>query len=872
MTSCYGLPFLFFGVLLILGSMAAPNLNGECTIPRIPNGLFIHLLSNKLTMLPQNSRAYVTCDNGYAVEGPPDIICQNGSWPSPLPKCLPKKCKPPSIVNGAITSKGPPTNLIEHESSLTISCNNGYSLNGANNVLCLYGSWSPQLPSCEPRGCQSVLIENGNLVYKGEFLRSSVNIAHGQRVIISCNNGYKMLQKFDVICKLGKWSAPFPECKPESCIPSSVANGRILAVGKDINPVGPVDHGLTLSVVCDSDYVLHGEGALVCNKGSWSHKFPKCQPKFCLSSNVPHSKVLYEGKELMKEIQIKHRSSIFIRCETGYSLIGSGMLTCSYGHWSHNIPECIPKGCHAQTVLQGSVSYLEKELTNTCSSLANGLVSHQHSVTVSCLEGFHRHGTEILTCNYGNWSETFPKCQPKDCHVQTVLNGKVISTLGSPVSTVAHSQDVSIMCDEGYELPAGNKTHKIHCFYGNWTGYFSSCVSKKCMADVVTNGRVLFGGEELKFSTANLTALQVPHDHHVTVNCDRGFNLTGTTKLKCLKGKWSETFPTCHPSGCPLHLLENGVIKQAGSDVALSNWGRILPHGQSINIDCKTGYALNGVNNLQCLFGNWSAELPVCNPMSCVVIPVKNAHLAYADSMRSPFVKHGNFLQVTCDPGFTLRGSKKVKCSEGSWCSTFPVCEPDECSLKEVTNGIISVNQKDITTYDRPVAHHTILTVRCQQGFDLSGIPKVQCLNGKWSTEFPTCEGMTCKPVTIENGFLQVKSSGKTVTPDDNVSANETVEVKCNVGHTLKGETNPVQCKMGKWTHDFAKCKRDVFCNLAPANGGVVVIGKGPYVPGSTVKFKCDRPICELLGESSITCLEDGKWSVDESPFCDCGA
>lgn len=70
------------------------------------------------------------------------------------------------------------------------------------------------------------------------------------------------------------------------------------------------------------------------------------------------------------------------------------------------------EGCHVQTVLQGSVSYLEKELTNACSSLPNGLVSHRHSVTVSCLEGFHRNGAEILTCSYGNWSEVFPKCEP----------------------------------------------------------------------------------------------------------------------------------------------------------------------------------------------------------------------------------------------------------------------------------------------------------------------------------------------------------------------------------------------------------------------------------------------------------------------------
>ena len=63
--------------------------------------------------------------------------------------------------------------------------------------------------------------------------------------------------------------------------------------------------------------------------------------------------------------------------------------------------------------------------------------------------------------------------------MQTILNGKVISAMGAPVSTVSHSQEVSIICDEGYELPKENRTQKIHCYYGNWTGNFSSCVPSK---------------------------------------------------------------------------------------------------------------------------------------------------------------------------------------------------------------------------------------------------------------------------------------------------------------------------------------------------------------------------------------------------------
>lgn len=67
-------------------------------------------------------------------------------------------------------------------------------------------------------GCQTELIENGILVYKGAFLKSSVSIAHGDQLIISCKNGYKMSEKAEIICHLGKWSSPFPHCKPGEII------------------------------------------------------------------------------------------------------------------------------------------------------------------------------------------------------------------------------------------------------------------------------------------------------------------------------------------------------------------------------------------------------------------------------------------------------------------------------------------------------------------------------------------------------------------------------------------------------------------------------------------------------------------------------
>ena len=66
--------------------------------------------------------------------------------------------------------------------------------------------------------CQSEHIENGILVYKGEFLGSSVSIGHGQQVMISCNNGYTISEKIEITCQLGKWSAPFPKCKPGKII------------------------------------------------------------------------------------------------------------------------------------------------------------------------------------------------------------------------------------------------------------------------------------------------------------------------------------------------------------------------------------------------------------------------------------------------------------------------------------------------------------------------------------------------------------------------------------------------------------------------------------------------------------------------------
>ncbi|GAB1606855.1 sushi, von Willebrand factor type A, EGF and pentraxin domain-containing protein 1-like [Argonauta hians] len=851
----------------------AANVGGNCTLPIVQHGFFVHLNPGGQNIIQHNRIAYISCQEGYSLDGPPEIICRHGSWSTDIPVCKPKECSMVSVPNGIITSNSSSTEPISHKSYIYINCSQGYVLEGISSLFCNFGKWSSDIPSCVPMPCETTQVRNGILIHEGGIVRTSMKIRHQDSVMVSCRTGYILSSQFSqVSCLLGKWSHPFPTCMPEPCTPHKVLNGRVLYSGRDVSSDTEVQDSHTATIVCDPDYILHGDSGLTCHKGQWSADFPSCLPKFCSSELVLQGQVIYNGQVLQDITKVQHRSSVYINCKAGYVNVGSTKVTCTYGHWSNYFPTCLPKSCHAQTVLHGTVKYLEHQLTNVCSTLSGGLVSHSHAVSVECLPGFLLEGTDILSCKFGNWSDAFPKCQPASCRVEGVENGGTVDEEEMEVVVAAHGKEVTVVCNDGYRLPRDRPLDKIKCYYGQWTYSFPACVPENCSANSVLNGQVVYNNSVVDFNVLNPRPLQVPHKQHVQINCMPGFNMTERSRIMCVSGKWSHQFPTCYPNSCQANPVENGVTRVVEENSLLRDWGQLVSHGLSVNISCKVGHELSGSDHLKCLYGNWTGDFPTCTPKSCLVKKVKNGQESYHDDTITSFVKHNMFVHISCDDGYSLVGASKIKCSEGYWCSALPTCEPKQCQVNEVPNSSIKVNGKKLVVYDKPAAHLSIAVVTCRRGYNLNGIPRVQCLFGKWSSEFPTCEGLVCEAPSISNGRLKDVSTNEIVPAGTTIEANVSLTVECDTDYTLQGEPGVTQCDMAKWTNVFPTCEKNIYCEKFKGDFEMLVTYSGPLSKGAIAKFECRNVYCFKTNDEIAVCGSDGKWQIGDVPKCDCGS
>lgn len=88
------------------------------------------------------SAVSASCAPGFTLFGEGSLMCCNEIWNVEVPVCL-KDCENVSILNGKVSS-----NLTAHGTEISMSCNGGYSLLGAETMTCSNGSWTEAVPEC----------------------------------------------------------------------------------------------------------------------------------------------------------------------------------------------------------------------------------------------------------------------------------------------------------------------------------------------------------------------------------------------------------------------------------------------------------------------------------------------------------------------------------------------------------------------------------------------------------------------------------------------------------------------------------------------------------------------------------------------------
>ncbi|NXD56338.1 CR2 protein, partial [Corvus moneduloides] len=114
--------------------------------PNIRNGQ--HDSKGVKEFIPGMSVKYY-CDPGYVLTGKTTVSClPSGSWSIPYPRCEVPLCPPPPVIAHATLSTEPGTNFTSG-TSVSYSCQPGFSLLGDPSILCTaWGNWSLPYPRC----------------------------------------------------------------------------------------------------------------------------------------------------------------------------------------------------------------------------------------------------------------------------------------------------------------------------------------------------------------------------------------------------------------------------------------------------------------------------------------------------------------------------------------------------------------------------------------------------------------------------------------------------------------------------------------------------------------------------------------------------
>ncbi|XP_020601452.1 complement receptor type 1-like isoform X4 [Orbicella faveolata] len=772
-----------------------------------------------------------TCNNGYTLIGSKSMDCRKGVWSSSLSHCKKSCTDPGNPQNGRRIGLD-----FRHGKKVSFTCQANFKLTGTVRITCYDGTWSNKVPTCKAVCLDPGIPVNGNRI-DNDFL-------DGQTVAFGCQPGHTLIGSQVLRCVAGKWDNDLPECKASCPDPVVPLHGRVL----DSKPGNR--HGEQVTFACDHGFKLTGSSTMRCNNGIWNSTAPLCTDidecaegqsdchtnATCMNSvgsftctcnagSVGDGKICFAN---CKDLGIprngartgnnfEHGQSVTFWCRKGFTLIGSKSAKCRNGVWSSSLPQC--KSKHELNI--GFKSCIDPGTPQNSRRIGSDF-RHEKKLTFVCQPTFSMIGFDSLTCLDGAWSHKLPVCSANCKDPGIPRNGARTG------DNFEHGQAVSFTCNNGYTL-IGSKS--MDCRKGVWSSSLSHC--KKSCTDPGNpqNGRRI--------------GLDFRHGKKVSFTCQANFKLTGTVRITCYDGTWSNKVPTC-----------KAVCLDPGIPVNGNRIDNDFLDGQTVAFGCQPGHTLIGSQVLRCVAGKWDNDLPECKA-SCPD-PVVPLHGRVLDS--KPGNRHGEQVTFACDHGFKLTGSSTMRCNNGIWNSTAPLCtDIDECAEGQsdchtnatcmnsvgsftctcnagsVGDGkICFANCKDLgiprngARTGNNFEHGQSVTFWCRKGFTLIGSKSAKCRNGVWSSSLPQCK-TNCKDPGIPRNGARTGA---------NFEHGQAVSFTCNNGYTLIGSKSMV-CRKGVWSSSLPQCKIADFC----------------------AQHRCQNGASCVSGDLKYTCLCNSGWT-----------
>ncbi|XP_063691244.1 sushi, von Willebrand factor type A, EGF and pentraxin domain-containing protein 1-like [Bolinopsis microptera] len=392
-----------------------------------------------------------------------------------------------------------------------------------------------------------------------------------------------------------------------------------------------------VSLKCSPGYTLTGDSTVTCVEGTAFSftKIPSCQQHECAS--LPDTTNL----ETKTDFPVQHGVVVTVNCETGYHLSGADTITCMKGniYKSHQDPTCIAKTCtglleitnlHASVQLQTETQFP---------------VSYGTIVPVQCSEGRTLRGDQVITCQQDtNFSfQNKPRCNDLGTCSEVPLDSNLYASSQFPVNM---STTVDVNCVAGYSL---NGDRTITCIQD--AEYSSSRNFPYCAIDKCT------GLLDDFFNIETNPSLPVDYGTRVELVCIQGYSLTGSSLITCIKDKIWEYEETPH---CVLDTCTE--LPAALSDMTTTSTFPVIV-GTVVEVVCEPGHTLAGDNTITCEKGVVFKmdQRPTCTIDHCTRLLTEN----YLVTDSSFPVVYGTMISVSCEPGYSVMGSKEITCKKG---------------------------------------------------------------------------------------------------------------------------------------------------------------------------------------------------------------
>jgi CUB/sushi domain-containing protein len=314
------------------------ELSSKDTLSCHPNGTWTDIPSCDPIIctfldLPENAEAFpnrtdylfndnitISCKDGFELEGDTIISCQpNGEWQG-IPTCSSVKCNPFDGQN--IATIYPDEQNYTYNESVTIECEAGYEIEGESTIQCQSNSSWSNLPTCRPITCDDLILP--------ENATTSSNVTavkFGDEVFVNCQSKLGI----NISCYYnGTW--PAIDCFSADCSITSV----ILPKHSKINSTNvPED---TYEIECIEGYKMIGNSSIQCLSGNWSD-FPSCEIVECETSDLNSDTYTVDAAS---NSTIEYNSSVPITCLKGLALTDESDkdLTCGSDGKLYGNPEC----------------------------------------------------------------------------------------------------------------------------------------------------------------------------------------------------------------------------------------------------------------------------------------------------------------------------------------------------------------------------------------------------------------------------------------------------------------------------------------------------------------------------------------------------